>query len=319
MPGVEDHKASVQPYTTVWRGTSLIVVSAICFGAISILTLLVIRAGTPLVPAMLWRYVAATLVMAGVVAIRRPPWPGTRRSLALAALGGGGQAGITYLSLRALDYIPVGATAFLFYTYPAWVTLVAALRGVDRLNGRRALALVLALAGVTIIVGSSSSTTLDPAGVVLALGAAISYGVYLPTVSTAQRGADPLVSATLVIAGAAVAFGAAAIAFRTTVVDVSARAAIGIAVLALVSTVGAFWFLLAGLAVLGPVRTAIVATVEPFVTTVLAVAFIGDRLSARTVAGGGLIVTAVIVLLRSTRTARADTGPLSPGSADHSG
>ena len=69
-----------------------------------------------------------------------------------------------------------------------------------------------------------------------------------------------------------------------------------ILVLALVSTVIAFLTLIKGLAVLGPVRTAIVATVEPFFTATLGILVLGNPLSTTTLLGGILIAGAVLLI-----------------------
>ena len=66
--------------------------------------------------------------------------------------------------------------------------------------------------------------------------------------------------------------------------------------LALLSTVVAFAALISGLRVLGPVRTSIIATIEPFFTAMLGVVLLGQPLSRNTVSGGVLIASAVILL-----------------------
>jgi drug/metabolite transporter (DMT)-like permease len=292
------------PDARIARATALIALSACGFGSISVLTTLVGRAGTPLVPAMLWRFVIAVALLAALVAVRRAR--GTlevRFSPALLLMGGLGQALITYLSLSALDYIPVAPLAFLFYTYPAWVAIASAVRGVDRITPVRAVALVAALAGVAVIVGppvgAAHEMSLHPIGIALALASAIAYGLYLPAMSTLQRGVDPMVAALHVITGATAAFAIGAAVTGAIASPVTLPALAGIAVLALASTIGAFWLLLAGLETLGPVRTAIVATVEPFFTMLLGAAVLHDQLSVRTGVGGALIALAVIVIQRT--------------------
>jgi drug/metabolite transporter (DMT)-like permease len=68
-----------------------------------------------------------------------------------------------------------------------------------------------------------------------------------------------------------------------------------------VSTAIAFLTLIKGLAVLGPVRTAIVATVEPFFTATLGVLVLANQLSASTLVGGILIAAAVLLIQRNSR------------------
>ena len=69
-----------------------------------------------------------------------------------------------------------------------------------------------------------------------------------------------------------------------------------IALLAIFSTVLAFLAFLRGLAVIGPVRTAIVSTIEPFCTATLASVVLGQSFGTRTFIGGLFIAAAVILL-----------------------
>jgi drug/metabolite transporter (DMT)-like permease len=68
------------------------------------------------------------------------------------------------------------------------------------------------------------------------------------------------------------------------------------ATLAFACTLLAFVAFLAGLAVLGPVRAAIVSTVEPFWTAVLGAAVLAQPLTPPMLAGGALIAGAVLLL-----------------------
>ena len=66
--------------------------------------------------------------------------------------------------------------------------------------------------------------------------------------------------------------------------------------LAVLCTAVAFITFLRGLAVIGPVRTAIVSTIEPFWTVLLASLVLGQLLGPRVIAGGVLIAGAVVLL-----------------------
>jgi drug/metabolite transporter (DMT)-like permease len=288
--------AMESPDVSIGRATLLIVVSALSFGSISVLTVLVTRAGVPLLTAMAWRYVIGAAVLLAIIGVK---WLGSiprQRLVQLFLIGGFGQALITYLSLHALEYIPVGPLAFLFYTYPAWVALVAAMRRTEKLTSMRAIALTLALVGVTIMVGAPSTDKLNPIGVVLALGSALLYSAYLPSLEHIQQGLPALVSTFLLVAGAAVTFVVAALFARELHLPTALPVWSNIVVLALVSTVIAFATLIKGLSVLGPVRTAIIATVEPFFTALLGVAVLGNKLTITTLVGGILIAAAVLLI-----------------------
>jgi drug/metabolite transporter (DMT)-like permease len=285
---------------SVSRATLLIVVSALSFGSISVLTVLLTSAGVPLVTAMAWRYVLGALLLFGLIGIGQLRSIPRQRIIQLLLIGGVGQALITYLSLYALEFISVGPLAFLFYTYPAWVALLAAVRKTERLTPIRVMALSLALIGVTVMVGTSATERLNPTGVLLALVSALLYSAYLPALEHLQRDIPALVSTFLLIAGAAISFIIGALATGRLNLPAGLTVWSNIFLLALVSTVIAFSALIKGLSVLGPVRTAIIATVEPFFTALLGFAVLGNQLRVTTLIGGVLIAAAVLLIQRST-------------------
>ena len=281
--------------TSVGRATLLIVVSAFSFGSISVLTVLTTNAGVPLITAMAWRYVLGAVLLGAVVQIKRVGAIPRRRIIQLMLIGGLGQALITYLSLHALEYIPVGPLAFLFYTYPAWVALLAAVRRTEKLTPVRVLALMLALTGVAIMIGAPTEK-LNPIGVMLALTSALLYSAYLPALAHVQRDIPALLSTFLLIVGAAISFVIAALFAGELFVPSGAAVWSNIFVLALVSTVIAFSSLIRGLSVLGPVRTAIIATIEPFFTAILGALVLASQFGVATLIGGILIAAAVLVI-----------------------
>jgi drug/metabolite transporter (DMT)-like permease len=286
---------------SIVRATAMIVLSSCSFGSLSTLTLLVMREGVPLVAAMFWRYLLAAIILAAMT--RRDLFAITRgRALRLMLIGAIGQAIITYLSLRTLDYLPVGVLAFLFYTYPGWVAILAAVARTEELTFFRIMALLLALTGIAVMVGMPATAKLNSFGVALALGTALLYALYLPALHRAQSGIPPLTSAFYLILGVFAAFLVGGILTGEMMMPsrISTWAlVIGLAVL---GTVLAFTSMIAGLRVLGPLRTSIVSTIEPFFTAMLGVAVLGEELSAMTLAGGALIAAAVCLLqLNSTR------------------
>ena len=66
-------------------------------------------------------------------------------------------------------------------------------------------------------------------------------------------------------------------------------------------------FFMMGLMRLGPVRTAIVSTVEPFLTALLGAVVLSQGLPGKTMLGGLLIASAVVVL-HAARSRQAEPG-----------
>jgi drug/metabolite transporter (DMT)-like permease len=290
----------------VAKATALIILSACTFGSLSTLTVLIGREGMPLLPAMFWRYLLAALVL--LIFLRRRVLEGVRRHdvLRLMAVGGLGQALITYLSLYALEFLPVGPLAFLFYTYPAWVVLISAVFGREDLTLLRIAALSIAMTGIVVMVGMPSGAHLDTVGVILALGTALLYAIYLPSLNYVQRGIPAVVSSFYLICGVLVVFLVANISMGKLQMPATTEMWGYLAALSLFSTVIAFAALIAGLRVLGPVRTSIVATIEPFFTALLGAIRLDQALTPSIFAGGMLIAGAVLLLQITTKDSPAE-------------
>jgi drug/metabolite transporter (DMT)-like permease len=290
------------PAPSVARATLLILFSACCFGSIAVFVTVAVQDRARLVDVLAWRYLLGAIllrIVSGGLGAGRMP---AGRALPLLALGGGGQALVAALSLLSLRYVSVATMTFLFYSYPAWVALISAMRGKEPLTGRRVIALTLSLTGIVVMVGMPGVGGLDVRGVLLALVAALLYALYIPLIGHLGRVLAPSVTASYTAAGAAVIFCAAAVTQGGLVVAMTPRAWIMIGLLAVVSTVLAFLAFLRGLAVIGPVRTAIVSTVEPFWASLLASLVLSQPLSPRALGGGMLIAAAVVILNLPQRT-----------------
>ena len=306
--------------------TLLVALAACCFGSITILVTIAQRAGAPLLTILVWRYLlgAAALVLlsGGIAALGAA----RGRRARLITLGGGGQAVIGFTSLLALRWIPVATLVFLFYTYPSWIALFAVLRRTERLDGTKIAALALSLAGIALMVGAPSATSLHPAGVALALGSALIYALYVPFIGALSDGVPARVASAFVAVGAGLCFLAvgaviagvdalapAALSAATretmTVTATMAPAAwAATATLAVVSTALAFILFLNGLAGIGAVRTGIVSTVEPFWASMLGAVVLHQRLGVETLLGG--VAIAVAVMLLQLRQGPVTTPPL---------
>ncbi|MEX1186263.1 MAG: DMT family transporter [Gemmatimonadaceae bacterium] len=290
------------------RATLLVLLSAVSFGSISILTIFAVREEMTILNLVFWRFLFAALAL--FVIAHAPVRAHWRAGIGLLAIGGLIQAACTYISLSALRFVPASVVAFLFFTYPAWLALTGAARGTDPLTPRRGGILLLAMTGVALMIGIpgvGAGTHLNPVGIVLGLTAALLYSTYLPIVNHLQRAIPPIAASFYIILGALLTFFVAGVAAsRPWLPDAAMLGALAappttfawiyVLLLAFVSTVIAFLALLAGLKILGAARTSIIATAEPFFTTLLAIALLGERLRWTTLVGGACIAAAVLAI-----------------------
>lgn len=288
--------AQPTPPSRIAAGTASALGAALGFASVSIITSLALTENLPLAGVLSWRYLLSSAMLLAWLAVVGWEVPSRRDLPRLLIIGGVGQGIIVYLALSSLKYINPATLGFLFFTFPAWVAVVQVARGAERLDGRRALALALALAGVVVIVGAPSAADLDGRGVALALGAAFLYGMFIPVLRWLQAGNSITLTTTWTKIGAA-AMHLVVWGWQGGVtMALSGRAWLLIGALALFSTVIPSLFFLKAINQIGPVRTAIVSTVEPFLTAVLGVVILSQGLSPTTALGGAMIGVAVWVL-----------------------
>src|SRR5687768_6191238 len=229
-------------------GTALVLLSAISFGSISVVTVFAAREGMAILNLVFWRFLFGAIVLFAIA--HGPVRQHWRAGIALFAAGGLLQAVCTYMSLSALRFIPASELAFLFFTYPAWLALTSAARGTEPLTLKRGGVLLLAMGGVALMIGIpgvGGGAQLNTFGIALGLGSALLYSTYLPIVNHLQRGMPSLPASFFIILGAVTAFflagvvlsrpwsgnGAALVALA---MPSTARAWIYVLLLAIVST-----------------------------------------------------------------------------------
>lgn len=280
----------------------LVAVSAACFGAMAIFARLAYAEGVDAYGILLPRFVIAGVLLWTLVAWLRVPLP-ARRQLPGLALMGAGYVAQSFCFFAALTYIPAGMVALLLYLYPLFVVLLSRVLGHEQLDGRKLFALVVCSAGTALTLGGTGDAAgagLDMRGVALALAAACIYAVYIVGGSRATRGVDPLASTAVILTSAAsVLAGVVAVRGGLGLPVQFAQTGPGwaaVAAIALVSTAVAVGCFVVGLRHLGASRTALISTLEPVVTVVLATAFLGEHLAPAQWVGGALVLSGALLL-----------------------
>lgn len=201
----------------------------------------------------------------------------------------------------AFGAMAVGLVMVIFYCYPVLVALTSAALGRERLTAVRILALAVAGLGLALVLGSQlgPEAHATAVGVVLAGIAATCHAVYLVTV---RGGFDdvPAVQATsLVLAGGLAISGVAALVIEGAGVAgewLASPVAWAAAVCA--GTFGAalpkVW-VIGGVRRIGSIRTAVAMLMEPVVAVVVAAVALGQGLTVPELAGGVLILAAVVL------------------------
>jgi drug/metabolite transporter (DMT)-like permease len=244
------------------------------------------------------RFPVAAVLLVAVLAWRRRPR--TVRVGGLLAASVVVYCGQTLSFFEALDRMDAAPVSLILYLYPALVTGAGVLLLGEPLRARAAVALPVTLVGVALSVGLKGHP--DGLGVALAVGSAGCYATYFLLVKAQlSRGAEPLELTALVYTGAAVAYLALAGTTGAAHLPSGAGAWAAIAATILISTVASSLLTFTALSRLPAPTAAMVATVEPVIAVACAAVALGERPAPLQLAGGGLVLAALVLLARDAR------------------
>jgi drug/metabolite transporter (DMT)-like permease len=285
-------------------GALLCLLSAAAFGTLGIFGKLAADAGANTATTLLVRFALAGLIFAAVLWVTGR-WASLPRRVVLIGLGLGafGYSLQSALFFAAIDRLDVSMVALILYTYPAFVTVAAIVLGRIAPSLKAGVALTVASAGLALVLLAGGGTEFEAVGALLALAASLTYTTYILVSDTVIADVDPFALALLVLTGATASFAVAGLATGSLDFTLSAEAWLWLVLIALVSTVVAVSAFFAGLRLVGPSEAAILSTFEPPVTVVLAFLILGERLTVPQLAGGALVLAAVVMLQLPARRA----------------
>lgn len=248
---------------------------------------------------------AVVALMAVVITVTRPSWPGgaaIRHSVVAGLLMHGGYLGGVFV---AIDHrLPVGLTALIVGLQPILVSTLANRVLGERVTARQWGGLALGILGVYLIV--QDKTAGEQAGA-LAWAAVVTALLSITAGTLYQKrhgGEIDWRSAFLVqYAAAGTLFTAGAFLFETRVVEWTGEFVFALAWLVLVLSLGAVWLLYFLIRRAAASRISSLFYLTPPATAVMAWALFGERLGPVALVGMGVCVAGVFLVNVKARTA----------------
>jgi drug/metabolite transporter (DMT)-like permease len=276
-------------------GILLIAVSASSFGTLAIFGRFARSDGMDTFTILFFRFGVSALVMSVILILRRENFPRGKILAQLVGMGALGYVGQSFMYLTAVNYASAGLVALLLYLYPFFVAILSAIFLHEKVTPVKIIALVLALVGTALTVDPKGGQTI---GALMAIAAALIYSVYIIVGTNVMKHVTAVQSSTVIFASAGIVYG-----FFTFVNGAHFPASnfgwFTIAGMIFIATIIPVVTFLAGLEMVGPVNAAMLSTLEPVVTVLLAAWLFDEKLGAVVLLGGGLILIAVIFLTRS--------------------
>lgn len=284
-----DHPAAA----TAWTGWTLALASTVCFSVAPPIARVLYTLGLDPTTMLFLRFWITLLVLAGALLFTAPGRLRLGRRPMLIALGGGLATGVSMLAFFwSMTRISASVASMTFSLYPLGVLSLLRLRG-EALTRRHLARLALGLSGVYLLLGPDQGV--DLLGVALVLVSLLASSTQSVLVQWYLREADGLavtfymvVGIQLVVAGFWWSQGQP--------LDVPGWPAwLGIAALAVVSTVLSRMAWFAGILRLGSGQMAMLVPVETLLTVTWSFLFLGERLTAWQSIGGAMILCSALL------------------------
>ena len=276
-------------------GIIYIIISAASFGTLAIFGHYAYADGLDTFTLLFLRFTFSALIMGGLLLIRHEGLPRGKPLALLIGMGAIGYVGQSFCYLTATRYASAGLVALLLYLYPTSVAILSVIFLKEKLTRVKIIALALATTGVALIVDPQGGQW---TGILLAIGAAAIYSVYIIVGTGVMKQVSAMSSSTVIFASAGLVYGAL-MTVNGPHWPTSVNGWLAVAAITLIATVIAVVTFLAGLKLIGPTDASMLSTLEPVVTVVLAALLFQEKLQLIALLGGGLILAAVILLTRS--------------------
>lgn len=252
---------------------------------------------------LFYRYLFATLLLAGWMLYSRIPFRLSRENL-LPALIGGPLCGISSLALYvSYQKMDAGLASTLLFICPVMIALIMFFCFKEKLTLRTIIGIVGAFCGVWILSCTGDGVILNFCGFLLAMLSALSYAIYMVMVKkTGLSRINPFQLVFYVMGGGIpvfllYGFSYGDIQWLPTVSLWSCAFALG-----LIPSIISFVTTTYGIQYIGPTKTAILGALEPLTAVIFGVMIFGETFTLRLCLGFLMICTAVtLTVIRGTK------------------
>lgn len=246
-----------------------------------------------------WRAAIAGVVLLGALAVRAPGRLRVpAREIPFFALFGLVVAGNYACYFLALQRVPVAVAIILLYTYPAFTALAARVLFNEPLTGRKILAVALTFAGIVLIAvgGNAPSMRVSPAGLLLGLGSGLTMAAYGLMGKRATRRFSPWTTACYSFAAAAVWLTLVRSQEMAGALAYAPAMWAGLLYLAVGPTLLAYGLFLWAVQRVDVSRVSVWTTLEPPISSLLALVVLGEAISPSQGLGGLVILAGVMTM-----------------------
>ncbi len=283
-------------------GSMLVLLSAAGFGIMGIVGKIAYAEGATPISVLAMRFIIAALIMWTYNALtgKFKHFRIKKNQLVRTfVLGGIFYAITSVFFFSSINYIPVCLTSMILYLYPVFVSLYMFVFAGERMGYTQLIALIMALFGTAMVVWAPN-IYVNATGVILGLGAAVCYSIYIVLLggdyADILSELDPIIVSSYIVSSAAVTMTIVGFISGQLFTGMTFKGWGAVTIIAFFSTALAIISFYQGVKVVGPSKAAILSTFEPVVTVALGVLVLKEILSIVQFIGIIFVISSVVII-----------------------
>lgn len=274
--------------------------TSVTFGLIPLFTLPLMQGGMSLDSILFYRFLFATLALAGMMKLHKEPFGIEGRDIPFLLLLAGFYTASALFLFWGYDFMGAGVATTLHFTYPVFVTLLMLVLFRERASWVTWAAIVLAIYGVAKLSLKGGELVLDPMGMVIVLLSAVDYASYITTVNKSRvQTMNSRKLAFYVFVFTTLMFAVKAGLNEGIQPIPDALSATNLILLAVVPTVISNITLLLAVKYIGGTLTSILGAMEPVTAVCIGALVFGEAFTLQEAFGIVLILVAVTLIILS--------------------
>jgi len=280
-------------------GAILLVLSSLGFGLLPIFALSAYKANISVTTLLFIRFSLASVLFFIYVFIKSKRINLNKRDLlSLFVLGGICYNLQSRFYFSSIKYIPSSLAALFLYTYPMIVTAITFFVDKEKITKKMGVSIGISFAGLIMILGTSIGK-INGFGILLALGAAFVYSIYIVLGNRMLKRTPPNVTSAFIALFSAI--GVLVLGLFTHDISFTFETAAWLPIIGIVlfSTVIAMLFFFHGMELLGPAKASIISMMAPVFTVILSTMLLHDHLTILQLIGGAVVLAGAMLVIWS--------------------
>lgn len=199
----------------------------------------------------------------------------------------------------SIKYIPASLAALILYLYPIFVAILSFFVNKEQLTKFMIISMIISLIGILLVLGTPANHV-NVFGILLALGAAIIYSIYIIVGGRVTLQVPPLVTSAFIALFAAIAFLILGLITNTLHFHFSFVGWLSILCISIISSVISMATFFAGIKLIGPTKSAILSMVEPVITIIFSTILLHEHMKLLQIVGGAIVLMGTVLVVTTS-------------------